>query len=64
MKKIKKNLLIICLLVAFCMSIKINIASASSDVVVSVQIDNPIMKLNGVDAEIDAERQRRMKENK
>ena len=56
MKKIKKNLLIICLLVAFCISININIASASSDVVVSVQIDNPIMKLNGVDAEIDAGR--------
>lgn len=57
MKKNRVKLLI-CAVLVFCLSVAIVAISAKNeaDVVVSMQIGDPIMKINGVDAEIDVGR--------
>lgn len=56
MKKIQKHLIIASLFIILCVCTNFKFADAASDVVVSVQIDNPTMQVNGIDAEIDAGR--------
>lgn len=48
---VKKYLLVVLLIFAVCCSVCF--AATDSDVVVSLQIDNPIMEVNGVETEID-----------
>ncbi len=56
MKKTKKFIMYIGLFLVLCLCTNFELASAASDVVVSLQIDNPTMEVNGVDTEIDTGR--------
>jgi len=57
MKKANKFLLFISVLISvFCADLSVAYADYDSDVVVSLQIDNPLMKVNGKSLEIDSGR--------
>ena len=57
MKKASKFWLIILILISvFCADLSVTYADSDSDVVVSLQIDNPMMKVNGKSFEIDSGR--------
>lgn len=56
MKKYDKLLIILCVIIcSICVSLSVS-AVDDADVVVSLQIDNPIMEVNGIETEIDAGR--------
>lgn len=56
MKKIKKAAIILGLILSLGVFANILFVSAASDVIVSLQIDNPTMEVNGIDTEIDSGR--------
>ncbi len=56
MKKLNKIKLLSATIVLLCSIFVSSSVIASSDVIVSLQIDNPIMEINGTEAEIDAGR--------
>lgn len=56
MRRLNKTRLSITILALLCSIFVCSSAFASGDVVVSLQIDNPVMEINGAEAEIDAGR--------
>ena len=53
MKKYSKTLLTIILISICCICVSLSVSADDADVVVSLQINNPIMEVNGIETEID-----------